>query len=122
VVDVVDRAVLGRWGEDLAAQHLEAAGYEVLARNWRCREGELDIVARCGGALVFVEVKTRTGIGYGEPAEAVSLTKARRIRVLAARWLAECRPPGWHDLRFDVVSVVRRPGTPPEVVHLQGAF
>jgi putative endonuclease len=122
VVDVVDRAALGRWGEDLAARHLEAAGYELLARNWRCREGELDIVARGGGSLVFVEVKTRSGPAYGEPAEAVTTRKARRIHVLAARWLAECRPAGRHDLRFDVISVMRRVGAEPEVLHLQGAF
>jgi putative endonuclease len=119
---VVDRIALGRWGEDVAVRHLEAAGYEVLARNWRCREGELDIVARAGGALVFVEVKTRSGVGYGEPAEAVDRRKARRLHVLAARWLAHSRPPGWHDLRFDVISVLRRSGAEPEVLHLQGAF
>lgn len=119
---MVDRAALGRWGEDLAAQHLEAAGYEVLARNWRCREGELDIVARLGGELVFVEVKARSGVGFGEPAEAVHRVKARRIHVLAAKWLAECRPPGGHDLRFDVISVVRRPGVAPTVLHLRAAF
>ncbi|MGZ6792765.1 MAG: YraN family protein, partial [Mycobacteriales bacterium] len=69
---MVDRQALGRWGEEHAVRHLEAAGYEVLSRNWRCREGELDIVARSGGALVFVEVKARTGTAYGEPAEAVT--------------------------------------------------
>jgi putative endonuclease len=122
VVDVVDRQALGRWGEDLAAQHLESAGYEVLARNWRCREGELDIVARLDNALVFVEVKARSGIGYGEPAEAVSRAKAHRIHILAARWLTECRPPGWHDLRFDVISIVTQRGAAPELLHLQGAF
>lgn len=116
------RAELGRWGEDLAVQHLQAAGYEVLARNWRCREGELDVVARHGEALVFVEVKARSGRGYGEPAEAVGPVKARRLRVLACRWLAEHRPPGADELRFDVVSVVRTRGAAPEVVHLRGAF
>ena len=119
---MVDRIALGKWGEDIAVRHLEAAGYEVLARNWRCREGELDIVARTGQALVFVEVKTRSGTGFGEPAEAVDRRKARRLHVLAARWLTQCRPPGWHDLRFDVISVLRRAGTEPEVLHLQGAF
>jgi putative endonuclease len=122
VVDVTDRQALGRYGEQLAVEHLEAAGLEVLARNWRCREGEIDVVARDGTTVVFVEVKTRSGTGYGEPAEAVTLRKARRLHVLAARWLADCRPAGAHDLRFDVVSVVRRRGTAPVLVHLQGAF
>ena len=118
---MVDRRALGRWGEDVAVRHLEASGLVVLDRNWRCREGELDVVARDGTTLAFVEVKTRSGRGYGEPAEAVSRVKARRIHVLAARWLGERRPVGSWDLRFDVVSVVRG-GPEPEVVHLRGAF
>jgi putative endonuclease len=117
----VDRRALGQWGEDLAVRHLERQGLEVLDRNWRCREGELDIVARDGGCLVFVEVKARSGTGYGEPAEAVSLRKARRIHVLAAKWLSEQRPEGRWDVRFDVVSILRTRGLP-EVLHLRGAF
>ena len=113
---------LGHYGEDLAAEHLTAAGMTILARNWRCREGELDIVARDGDAVVFVEVKARSGTAFGEPAEAVGRLKARRIHVLACRWLAEHRPDGAPDLRFDVVSVVRRRGYAPEVVHLRAAF
>lgn len=119
---MVDRIVLGKWGEDLAARHLEATGYEVLARNWRCAAGEIDIVARNGDGIVFVEVKTRSGYGFGEPASAVTETKIRRLHRLAGRWLAECHPPGWHDLRFDVISVVRRPGVAPELEHLEGVF
>ena len=79
--------VLGRFGEDTAAAHLERAGLSLVARNWRCREGEIDIVALDGELLVFCEVKTRSGLGFGSPAESVSLTKQRRLRVLAARWL-----------------------------------
>jgi putative endonuclease len=119
---MVDKQALGRWGEDLAVAHLERAGYTVLARNWRCREGELDVVVRDGPVVAFVEVKTRSGVLYGEPAEAVGLTKARRIRLLAGRWLVDQRPRDVEDLRFDVVSVLRRPGEPPLVTHLQGAF
>lgn len=113
---------LGRYGEDLAAAHLTAAGMELLARNWRCREGELDIVALDGDAVVFVEVKTRSSNAFGAPAEAVGPVKARRIRGLACRWLLDHRPVGAHDLRFDVVSVVRRRGAAPELLHLRGAF
>lgn len=117
----MDRQSLGRWGEELAVRHLQVQGLEVLARNWRCREGELDIVAREGRTLVFVEVKSRSGTSYGEPAEAVSWRKARRIHGLASRWLEDHRPPGRWDLRFDVVSVLR--GDPmPTVQHLRGAF
>ncbi|MCU1672157.1 MAG: hypothetical protein JWN77_270 [Frankiales bacterium] len=113
---------LGDYGEDLAAAHLAAAGYEVLARNWRCRDGELDLVARDGDAVVFVEVKTRSSADFGMPAEAVGHVKARRIRGLACRWLVENRPGGAIQLRFDVVSVVRRRGAAPELVHLRDAF
>ena len=117
------RVALGRYGEDLAAQHLRAAGMVVLDRNWRCREGELDAVARdADGTLVFVEVKTRAGTGFGDPAEAVSPVKARRIRALACRWLTERAPTGGAELRFDVISVVRRRGHAPQVTHLRGAF
>jgi putative endonuclease len=113
---------LGRYGEDLAAQHVGAAGWEVLARNWRCREGELDIVARePDGTVVFLEVKTRRTAAFGDPAEAVSPAKARRLRVLASRWLAE-HPTGSAPLRFDVVSVVRERGAAPVVRHLRSAF
>ena len=117
------RAALGRYGEDLAAQHLEAAGLRLLDRNWRCRDGELDAVARePDGTLVFVEVKTRSGTGFGEPAEAVSLAKARRIRGLACRWLEAHPTSGAAELRFDVISVLRRRGAAPRVTHLRGAF
>jgi putative endonuclease len=100
--------VLGRFGEDVAAGHLQKAGLVVVERNWRCREGEIDIVALDGAVLVFCEVKTRSGMAFGSPAEAVTVAKQRRLRVLAARWLSE-HPGSWADLRFDVVSVLRTP-------------
>ena len=118
---MVDKQALGRWGEDLAVRHLEAEGMQVLARNWRCREGELDVVARDAGRLVFVEVKTRSSVLFGQPAEAVTPRKAARMRVLAQRFLQEVRPPYAGELRFDVVSVLRTAGLP-EVLHLRGAF
>lgn len=74
------------------------------------------------GTVVFCEVKTRSGTGFGEPAEAVGRVKARRIRVLACRWLLEHRPAGTSEIRFDVVSVVRRRGEAPRLVHLRAAF
>jgi putative endonuclease len=119
---MVDRAVLGRWGEGVAVRHLEASGYEVLDRNWRCRQGEIDIVARAGATICFVEVKTRSSLAFGEPSEAVRGPKARRQAVLAAQWLRTARPLGWDGMRFDVISVLRRAGTTPEVVHLEGAL
>jgi putative endonuclease len=112
---------LGAHGERIAAAYLTDAGLRVLDRNWRCRDGELDLVAREGDALVFCEVKTRRGIGFGHPVEAVTSSKQRRLRLLAQRWLAahdEHAP----DLRFDVVGVLVRPSRPPLVKHLRGAF
>lgn len=96
---------LGTSGEDLAAAWYERAGYEVVARNWRCRDGELDLVAVGRGAVVFCEVKTRTSDRFGVPAEAVGPAKQRRIRGLAVRFLRE-HPQRARELRFDVVSIL----------------
>lgn len=112
---------LGAHGERIAAAYLTDRGLRVLDRNWRCRDGELDIVARDGGALVFCEVKTRRGTGFGHPVEAVGRVKQRRLRTLAQRWLAahdEHAP----ELRFDVVGVLVRPDRPALVTHLPAAF
>src|SRR4051794_8480051 len=117
------RETLGRRGEDLAAEHLTAGGLVVLDRNWRCREGELDLVAAHGERLVVAEVKTRSGTGYGVPAEAVTPRKAARIRLLAQRWLAERHAggaPGFAEVRFDVVAVLLVPGAAPRVEHYEG--
>jgi len=112
---------LGAHGERIAAAYLSDSGLRLLDSNWRCREGELDIVARDGDALVFCEVKTRRGVGFGHPVEAVTRTKQRRLHTLAHLWLAahdEHAP----DLRFDVVGVLVRPGRPALVTHLRAAF
>ena len=122
-MDETRTAALGRYGEQLAAEHLTALGMTVLARNWRCPQGELDLVLRdTDGTLVFCEVKTRSGTGFGEPSEAVGPRKARTLRALACRWLVDHRPPGAAELRFDVVSIVRQRGFSPQVQHLRGAL
>lgn len=112
---------VGKYGERVALQHLEDAGFEILARNWRCRDGEIDIVARDRGILVICEVKTRSGVGYGLPAEAITRTKADRLRRLACRWL-EQHPAGGVDVRFDVVSVLCARRGAAVVEHLRAAF
>ena len=122
-MDETAAQALGRYGEQLAEQHLVAAGMQVLDRNWRCREGELDLVVRePDGTVVFVEVKTRSGTGFGAPAEAVGARKAAKVRQVACRWLAERRPPGAGDLRFDVIAIVRRRGYAPVLTHFKAAF
>jgi putative endonuclease len=115
------RAALGAYGERVAVRALTDAGLHVLGRNWRCRDGELDVIARDGDALVFCEVKTRTGTGFGQPAEAVTAAKQRRLRRLAQAWLAahDHHAP---DLRFDVVGVQVPTSGPVRVTHLRNAF
>ena len=114
------RPALGRRGEDLAAEHMTRLGFTIVERNYRCRDGEVDIVAARGGVVVFCEVKTRRTNRWGEPSEAVDGRKQERLRRLAARWLRE-RRPGAVEVRFDVVSVVAR-GARPELVHIADAF
>lgn len=114
---------LGRRGEELAAEYLTEQGLVVLARNWRCTEGELDIIATDGHrTVVFCEVKTRSGTGFGMPLEAVTRAKRRRIRRLAFLWMASMRPRGWPIMRFDVVGIVLADGAAPNLHHVAGAF
>jgi putative endonuclease len=113
---------VGRFGEQLAAERLAADGLVLLDRNWRCTDGELDIVATEGATLVFVEVKTRSSVAFGDPAEAVGRAKAARLRRLALRWLAEHDDRYWPEVRFDVVAVIRCAEGGPSVRHLRGAF
>jgi len=114
------RIALGQTGEDLACRELERRGYAILARRYRLRIGEIDIVCRDGRTVVFVEVKAREGRVFGEAAEAVTATKRRRIVSLATEYLAR------HHLsdqpcRFDVVSIQMNAGQPTIEV-FQGAF
>ncbi len=110
------RRALGASGEEAVAAWYRAQGYEVVAQNWRCRTGELDLVLRRGRTFVFCEVKTRTSDAFGAPIEAVTRDKQVRLRHLAARWLEEAplRPT---EIRFDVASVLAG-----EIEVLEGAF
>ncbi|MDR1442797.1 MAG: YraN family protein [Bifidobacteriaceae bacterium] len=115
------RQALGRYGEAVAAAYLVLKGWTVVDRNWRCRQGELDLVAQpAPGTLVFVEVKTRTSDNCGVPAAAVTARKLSRLRRLAAAWLAA------HDrhaeaVRIDVVAVNTGPGGR-SIEHLEGVL
>ncbi|HEY3630721.1 MAG TPA: YraN family protein [Jatrophihabitantaceae bacterium] len=117
---------VGQYGQRVAEQHLVDAGLSIIARNWRCSDGELDLIATEGPVLVFCEVKTRSSTAYGDPAEAVLGAKALRLRRLALRWLAEQKSYGdpryWPELRFDVVSVLRQPRGAASVRHLRGVL
>jgi len=116
------RQALGVRGEDLAVAELRRQGMEVLERNWRCRLGEIDIVATetIQGRLtvVFCEVKCRSGLGFGDPLEAITWAKLRRLRSLAAEWLRTHEVPAG-SIRLDAVGVLLRRGQPPKVTHVR---
>ncbi len=110
---------LGAYGEQVAAAHLVAEGMTVLDRNWRCPQGEIDIVARDGDVLVVCEVKTRSSIALGHPLEAVTARKAARLRRLAAAWIRERRVhPA--EVRIDLVGVLRPARGAAGVEHVRG--
>ena len=113
---------LGVRGEDLACAELERQGLQILERNWRCRLGEIDIIAAEKGAngltLVFCEVKCRSGLGFGHPLEAITFTKMQTLRQLAALWLREHHFKA-STVRLDAVGVVLVPGQPPSLTHVR---
>jgi putative endonuclease len=133
---------LGRYGEEVAVRRLGQDGLRVLERNWRCAQGELDIVALDGDTVAVCEVKTRSEGAFQQPTEALGPVKVERLRLLAERWLAErwpahfarlaglpaeavgaggravVPPPG--GVRIDLVSVVSRPRGAAQVEHLRG--
>ena len=111
--------VLGRQGEELAAAYLAQAGLTILARNWRCAQGEIDIVAVDGEALVICEVKTRSGVTFGTPLEAVTRQKAYRLRRLAALYL-RTHQILYEQVRIDVIGVLRSPAGHFTIEHVRG--
>ena len=116
------RHQIGRLGEELAAEHLERLGYEIVARNHRTRFGEIDLVARDGGMLVFAEVKTRRGAG--RPWDNLDERKRRQVRRMAIAFLNEVdERPRTHGIRFDAIGVTfDRDGRLTALDHLEGAF
>ena len=112
-----NRQTIGLWGEDRAAEHLVSRGYEILARRFRVREGEIDLVAAGRGYLCFVEVKLRKDETMGQAREYVTRSKQNKVRTAAMRYLLQY--PTELQPRFDVVEVYTRPLS---IVHLPGAF
>jgi len=113
------KRAIGAFGERVAERHLRARGLVLLDRNWRCEEGELDLVLRDGATLVACEVKTRSSGACGSPHEAISAAKLDRLRRLAVRWAAahHARADG---IRIDLVAVVLQPRGAPVVEHVAG--
>lgn len=116
---MADKDDLGLVGEQLAAEYLQQAGMRVLDRNWRCAEGELDIVAAERRVLVACEVKTRSGLGFGSPLEAISRRKQARLRRLAVSWI---RAHGvlFDEVRIDVIGLVRDRAGHFTIEHVRG--
>ena len=113
----------GRWGEELAAKYLRDKGYSISAANWRCRLGEVDLIAEDGTYLCFVEVKLRKSAAYGSAAAFVDRRKQDRLRAAALLYLSQ-RPVDLQP-RFDVIEIYAAQGeaTPqPEIIHLENAF
>ena len=115
--------LIGLWGEALAAEYLRKRGYRILACNYRCRFGEIDLIAQQSKYLVFVEVKLRKSTLFGEAKEFVGYTKQNRIRAAAEMWLQEF--PDRRQPRFDVIEIYAPQGretVSPEINHLEDAF
>lgn len=113
------RRAIGAYGEDVAARHLSGLGMSILERNWRCPEGEVDILLRDGATLVVCEVKTRTSLDAGTPHEAISDAKLDRLRRLGERW-ALGRGISPDGIRVDLVAVLRPRRGPAVVDHVRG--
>ncbi|SNY14476.1 YraN family protein [Paractinoplanes atraurantiacus] len=115
------RRAVGAYGERVAAEHFRDEGLVILDQNWRCADGELDLILRDGEDLVICEVKTRLGDSYGPPAEAITPRKVRKLRQLARRWLDESGLR-YRDVRFDVVEVMPQKKGATLINHTRGAF
>ena len=118
-----DNTSVGSLGEEIASSHLTACGYRILERNFRCRGGEVDIIARdqVDNSLVFIEVKTRRGLTYGVPQLAVTPFKQRQISKAALTWLSKNR---LHDTnaRFDVIAILLHTDAAHSIEHIKNAF
>lgn len=110
----------GTRGERIAEEYLVTKGFAILHRNWRTRHKEIDLIARDGNELVFVEIKTRSGIVFGFPEEAVSAEKQAHVRAGAEIFME--KNPGFASARFDVISITLRNGAIEELLHLRDAF
>ncbi len=111
---------LGAFGEQCAADYLAAQGWQIINRNWRCHLGEIDLVARDPetNAVTFIEVKTRSGVGFGSPFESITQEKRARLGQLAAQWMKTFGHPG--KIRIDAIGVLKNPGRSPQFSHLKG--
>ena len=117
----MQRQTLGKWGEDCAVRELERRGYAILARRYRTRHGEIDIIAEHQGTLVFVEVRARATAEFGRAAETVTDAKKRKVTAMAVDYLARHQIAN-RPCRFDVVAIDDATGPAPEITVYPGAF
>ncbi len=114
------RSLFGKWGEDKAAEYLTKQGYAIIERNYRCRFGEIDIIAVKEGTLTFVEVKTRANLKFGRPAASVTKTKQNKIHSTGFHYLSSCNIK-YRGFYFDVIEVLRMNGET-KLTHLKHCF
>ncbi|MEO5536008.1 MAG: YraN family protein [Pseudolysinimonas sp.] len=120
---MAEKDELGMRGERIAENALARLGYEILDRNWRCPEGEVDLVARDGDAVVVIEVKTRSSTMFGHPFESITPRKLARLRRLATSWLHAHGPvAGTTRIRIDAIGVIAPRDAPASIEHLEGIF
>ena len=117
---MMNTKAIGDKGETIAVNYLTNAGYVILERNYRCKQGEIDIIAQKCDVLVFIEVKTRRTLRYGTPGAAVDYKKQQRI-IRSAAWYIRCRDVNMH-CRFDVVEVLSMPSGSAKINHIVNAF
>lgn len=117
----MNKREVGIFGEKQAAQYLRNKRYKILNMNFRCRQGEIDIVAKDGNTIVFVEVKTRRSSNFGKGMEAVDFHKQQKIRKVALYYLNKYTPT-FRDIRFDVVDILLNQEHVPEIIHIKNAF
>ena len=110
---------IGKWGEEIAAEFLTAHGREIVARNARTPYGEIDIIAKQGDAIIFVEVKTRTSDKMGLPEESINARKRQHMISAAEHYAAEHEIDRW---QIDVISIEGKPGTEPKVTYFENAI
>lgn len=115
------RINLGKRGEDLAAVYLKKQGFQIISRNYRQKTGELDIIAKDKKTLVFIEVKTRSSLLFGQPFEAVTSTKQAQLRRIAQDYMTRKKINN-QAARFDVISILIEKDTEPQIDHLQNCF
>lgn len=118
-----EKQVLGNWGETLALEHLQARGYRLLARNWRCKAGEIDLIVQTptGTDIVFVEVRLRRRTRYGAGLDTVAWQKQRKL-IKTAQWYLQSTRQLHLSARFDVISIEHEDGTNPQLEHIEHAF